>query len=326
MMRFKRSLVVSYGTIPRRYESSTVIVKSRENLSAAAYKPEIVEKDKYNTWEAKGSFEPEPDNKKPRFTMVLPPPNITGKLHLGHALSCTIQDVIARSKKSLGYNVLWLPGTDHAGIATQGVVEKYIKSTKCLDRHTLGREKFCEEVWKWKEIHGNTITKQLRTLGCSLDWSREVFTMSPKHSHAVNTAFIKLFEKGYIYRKKALVNWCSTLKSTVSDIEVENLAVTGPTEIMLPGHKTPVKFGQLYTFAYKILFSDEEVFVSTTLPETMLGDTAIAVHPDDERYKHLKGALAVHPFREEAIPIIHDTMVDMKFGTGAVKITPAHSN
>ncbi|KAG6458246.1 hypothetical protein O3G_MSEX010757 [Manduca sexta] len=208
-----------------------------------------------------------------------------------------------------------------------GVVEKYLKTKQNTTRHEIGRQNFVNEVWKWKDKHGDTITNQLRTLGCSLDWSREMFTMDRTHSHAVNAAFIELFVKGLIYRKKALVNWCNALKSTVSDIEVENITLDGPTDITLPGYSKPVKFGLLYDFAYKIYGSEEEIVVSTTMPETMLGDTAIAVHPNDVRYQHLKGKKAIHPFRSqnETIPIIFDEFVDMKFGTGAVKITPAHS-
>ncbi|CAG5059875.1 unnamed protein product [Parnassius apollo] len=293
--------------------------------TASAYKPGLVEKNKYELWETKKLFRPDNFSTKPVFSIVLPPPNVTGKLHLGHALSCTIQDVIVRYKRSLGYNALWVPGTDHAGIATQGVVENYLKTKQNVSRHVIGREQFNAEVWKWTEKHGSTICNQLRTLGCSLDWSRQIFTMDPKHAHAVNTAFIQLFERGLIYRKKALVNWCNALKSTVSDIEVENLPINRPTDLKLPNYEKPVKFGLMYDFAYKIYDSSEEIVVSTTMPETMLGDTAIAVHSNDSRYKHFRGKRAVHPFRNDTIPIIFDDMVDMELGTGAVKITPAHS-
>ncbi|XP_045508026.1 valine--tRNA ligase, mitochondrial 1 [Colias croceus] len=309
----------------RRFISSTTKIILKENLPSTAYKPEIVEKDKYNKWTQEKLFEGKLNDEKPVFSMVLPPPNVTGKLHLGHALSSTIQDVIARRQRSLGYNVMWLPGTDHAGIATQRVVEKYLSSNQNIDRHTIGREKFTHEVWKWKEKHGNAICDQLKMLGYSLDWSREVFTMDENLSHAVTTAFLNLFQKGLIYRKKGLVNWCTTLKSTVSDIEVDNVAVTEVTDLKLPTYAKPVKFGQIYNFAYKVYDSDQEVVVSTTIPESMLGDSAVAVHPEDNRYKHLKGKNLVHPFRETLIPIIFDDFVDMNFGTGAVKITPAHS-
>ncbi|CAH0718563.1 unnamed protein product, partial [Brenthis ino] len=323
MLRASQTHSISY--LAKRFLSSTTRIIRKNNLPATAYKPEIVEKYKYDEWERKGIFNAHSKTDKPTFSIVLPPPNVTGKLHLGHALSCTIQDIIARRKRSMGLNVLWLPGTDHAGIATQGVVEKHLKSKDNINRHDIGKERFNQEVWKWRKKHGNTICQQLRLLGCSLDWSREIFTMDEKYTHAVSTAFIKLFQKGLIYRRKALVNWCNALKSTVSDIEVENITINGPTEITVPNYEKPVKFGLIYNFAYKIADSDEKVFISTTMPETMLGDTALAVHPDDERYKHLKGKKAVHPFRNEMIPIIFDKFVDVKFGTGVVKITPAHS-
>ncbi|XP_039761700.1 valine--tRNA ligase, mitochondrial 1-like [Pararge aegeria] len=323
MIRHVHSFPVIYS--PRRYVSSTTRIVKKQNLPGPAYKPELVENSKYDKWERKGIFSADPASHKPHFSLVLPPPNVTGKLHLGHALSCTIQDVIVRRKRSLGVNVLWVPGTDHAGIATQGVVEKYLKSTQNVNRHDLGRDNFNKEVWKWKERHGNTICQQLRILGSSLDWSRESFTMDALHTNAVNSAFINLFKKGLIYRKKALVNWCNALNSTVSDIEVENLHINGPTELMLPGDEKPVTFGLIYDFAYKVYGSNEEIVVSTTMPETMLGDTAIAVHPQDNRYKHLRDKKVLHPFRKNVIPIIFDDFVDISFGTGAVKITPAHS-
>ncbi|XP_045532394.1 valine--tRNA ligase, mitochondrial 1 isoform X1 [Pieris brassicae] len=311
-------------TLLKRFRSSTSRILPKEDLPCTTYKPEVTEKDKYKRWE-KSKLHHAKFNDQPLFSMVLPPPNVTGKLHLGHTLSCTIQDVIARKKRSQGYNVMWLPGTDHAGIATQRVVEKYLKTKKNIDRHSLGKEEFTKEVWKWKEKQGNTISNQLRMLGCSLDWSRETFTMDENHSHSVTTAFINLFHKGLIYRNKGLVNWCNALKSTVSDIEVENIGLTEVTERFLPGYDKPVKFGLLYNFAYKIVDSTEEIVVSTTMPETMLGDMAVAVHPDDSRYKHLHGKLIHHHFREKPIPIILNSFVDMSFGTGAVKITPAHS-
>ncbi|XP_026753649.2 valine--tRNA ligase-like [Galleria mellonella] len=325
MLSVYRNYVVSHRNVNWRFICGSTSIVLKENLPATAYKPELVERNKYKKWEESDLFTPENSSRKPIFSMVLPPPNVTGKLHLGHALACTVQDVIVRRQRSLGHNVLWLPGTDHAGIATQGVVEKYLKSTQNINRHEIGRENFVKEVWKWKEKYGNTIYDQLRTLGVSLDWSRQTFTMDTKHTNAVNTAFIRLFQKGLIYRKKALVNWCNALKSTVSDIEVDNISINEPKDIVLPGYDKPVKFGLIYNFAYKIYDSNEEIVVSTTMPETMLGDTAIAIHPSDNRYKHLVGKKAVHPFRENTIPIIADDFVDMDFGTGAVKITPAHS-
>ncbi|KAJ2943152.1 hypothetical protein O0L34_g18861 [Tuta absoluta] len=313
--------------ILRRLYSSSTNLFLREQLKGAAYSPELVEKEVYKKWEKQGYFQPDLSSTKTPFSMVLPPPNVTGKLHLGHALGCTIQDVIVRRQRAMGYNVLWVPGTDHAGIATQSVVEKHLRSTKQVSKDYLGREKFNEAVWQWKTIYGNTITQQLRTLACSLDWSREIFTMDEQRSKAVNKAFKKLFTKGLIYRKEAMVNWCRALNSTVSDREVENVEINGPTDIKLPGYARPVKFGQMYNFAYKIFDTNckEEIVVSTTTPETMLGDTAVAVHPGDPRYAHLAGKRLDHPFKNETIPIIFDDFVDMNFGTGAVKITPAHS-
>ncbi|KAF9405461.1 hypothetical protein HW555_013812 [Spodoptera exigua] len=297
---------VTYQQFQQRFIKSTTNVVLKPNVSANAYQPRNVEKQKYENWEKYNLFTAENSSTKPRFSMVLPPPNVTGSLHLG-------------------YNVIWLPGIDHAGIATQGVVEKYLKTKQDITRHDIGREKFLQEVWKWKEKHGHVIVNQLKTLGCSLDWSRQTFTMDQKHTHAVNTAFMTLFKKGLIYRKKALVNWCSALNSTVSDIEVENVSINGPKDIQVPGYDRPVKFGVIYYFAYQLYDSDEYIVVATTMPETMLGDTAIAVHPQDERYKHLAGRRVWHPFRNETIPIIQDEFVDKEFGTGAVKITPAHS-
>ncbi|CAB3247151.1 unnamed protein product [Arctia plantaginis] len=308
----------------RRVSDTTHVTIQRVNRVAPAYDPLNVEKTKYDSWDKRNLFKAENNSSKPRFSMILPPPNVTGKLHLGHALACTVQDVIARHKRSTGHNVLWLPGIDHAGIATQGIVEKHLKS-QGVNRQDIGREEFVDEVWKWKEKHGHTIFNQLRTLGCSLDWSRQAFTMDPAHTRAVNKAFLDLCKQGYIYRKKALVNWCNALQSTVSDIEVDNIQISGPTDVNVPGYDSPVKFGQLYNLVYKIDDSTEEIVVSTTTPETMLGDTAIAVNPKDARYSHLRGKKAVHPFRDTLIPIIFDAFVDMKLGSGAVKITPAHS-
>lgn len=313
------------GKIHRRFASNVKRIRCHENMNAAAYQPQNVEKTKYDEWNKRNLFRAENTSEKPTFSMILPPPNVTGKLHLGHALACTVQDVIVRYKRSTGHNVLWLPGTDHAGIATQGIVEKYLKSKYGVTRHEIGQENFVNEVWKWKETHGNTICNQLQILGCSLDWSRQTFTMDPKHSYAVSTAFLHFFKKGLIYRKKALVNWCNALKSTVSDIEVDNIKINGPTDLHIPGCENPIKFGQLYGLVYKLHGSDEEIIVSTTMPETMLGDTAIAVHPDDSRYSHLKDKKVVHPFRNTTIPIIFDEFVNKDFGTGAVKLTPAHS-
>ncbi|KAH3766017.1 Valine--tRNA ligase [Pelomyxa schiedti] len=302
---------------------------------APAYNPIPVESAWYQWWEEQGFFKPEyimnsgeSAQPKEKFIVVIPPPNVTGSLHLGHALTNSIQDTLIRWHRMCGHIALWVPGTDHAGIATQVVVEKKIARERRQTRHDLGREVFVNEVWKWKEQYGNNIKNQLRRIGSSLDWSREVFTMDPKLSRAVTEAFVRLYDEGLIYRENKLVNWCCTLKTAVSDIEVDVKELDGPTPFRVPGHpnnKTYI-FGELTLFAYKVVDSEEEVVVATTRIETMLGDTAVAIHPDDPRHKHLHGKFLVHPFfATRKLPIICDSkLVDMAFGTGAVKVTPAH--
>jgi valyl-tRNA synthetase len=291
------------------------------------YDPPAVEAAWYDWWAAQGFFRAdENDQTKEKFIIVIPPPNVTGSLHMGHALTNSIQDALCRWHRMSGKNVLWVPGTDHAGIATQVVVEKKLKKERDLSRHDLGREKFIEEVWRWKGEYGAQICNQLRRLGSSLDWSREVFTMDEKLSVAVVEAFVRMYENGLIYRGTRLVNWCTELKTAISDVEVEHKNLTGRHKMKVPGYgKQEVEFGVLTSFAYPIENSEEQIVVSTTRIETMLGDTAVAVHPDDERYKHLHGKFAVHPFNGRRIPIITDAiLVDKEVGTGAVKITPAH--
>lgn len=259
--------------------------------------------------------------------MVIPPPNVTGTLHIGHGLTIAIEDTITRWKRMKGFHTLWVPGVDHAGIATQVVVEKALQKEEGKSRHDLGREAFVKKVWEWKEQYGNTITSQLRLLGASVDWSRETFTLDPKLSTAVNEAFCKMFKKGLIYRDNRLVNWCCTLKTAISDIEVEYLEVDKPIKRTVPGHDPNKKyeFGYLTHFVYQVENSEEYLEIATTRLETMLGDTAVAIHPDDPRYKHLHGKYLIHPFNGRRIPIICDSiLVDMNFGTGAVKVTPAH--
>lgn len=256
--------------------------------------------------------------------MVIPPPNVTGYLHLGHAIMCTLEDTLSRWHRMRGETVLWVPGCDHAGIATQVVVEKKLMREQKKSRHDLGREKFLDEVWKWKNEKGDHIYEQIKALGSSCDWARTVFTMDKSMSYAVEEAFIRMHEKKLIYRSTRLVNWSCTLKSAISDIEVEKIELKGRTLINVPGYKQPVEFGVLTYFAYPIENSTEEIIVATTRVETMLGDTAIVVHPDDERYKHLHGKFVQHPFLPRRLPILADTMVDPTFGSGAVKITPAH--
>ncbi|XP_039437405.1 valine--tRNA ligase [Culex pipiens pallens] len=261
-----------------------------------------------------------------RFSMLLPPPNVTGELHLGHALTCAIQDVMMRWKRKQGYEGLWIPGMDHAGIATQVVVEKRLRKECGVGRHDLGRERFLEEIWKWKEEKGRSIEGDLRGLGSSMDWEREYFTMDEQQSRAVREAFVRLFEAGLIYRDKALVNWSCSLESAISDIEVENVEIDGPTPVEIPGYNRKITFGEMVDVAYKVQGSSQEIIISTTRPETLLGDVAVAVNPNDGRYEHLRGTTSMlwHPIRKEEIPLVFDESVDAEFGTGAVKITPAH--
>jgi len=296
-----------------------------------AYSPQYVEAAWYSWWEKSGFFKPEYGRKSVKdippegiFMMVIPPPNVTGKLHLGHALTNSVEDAITRYHRMNGRMTLWVPGSDHAGIATQVVVEKKLAREEGLSRHDLGREKFLEKVFQWKEEYGGAIYNQLRRLGSSVDWDRVTFTMDPKCCKAVTEAFVLLHDEGTIYRSNRLVNWSCTLRSAISDIEVDKVELPGKTLLSVPGYKDKVEFGVIISFAYKVEGSDEEIVVATTRIETMLGDTAVAVHPEDERYKKLVGKNVVHPFSERKLPIIADTFVEKDFGTGAVKITPAH--
>ncbi|XP_027145509.1 valine--tRNA ligase [Larimichthys crocea] len=298
-----------------------------------SYSPQYVEAAWYPWWEKQGFFKPEHGRKNiseqnPRgtFMMCIPPPNVTGSLHLGHALTNAIQDTLTRWHRMRGETTLWNPGCDHAGIATQVVVEKKLMRERGISRHDLGREKFIQEVWKWKNEKGDRIYHQLKKLGSSLDWDRACFTMDSKLSYAVQEAFIRMHDEGVIYRSKRLVNWSCSLNSAISDIEVDKKELTGRTLLPVPGYKEKVEFGVLVSFAYKVDGSDEEVIVATTRIETMLGDTAVAVHPADSRYQHLKGKMVLHPFCDRKMPIVFDDFVDMSFGTGAVKITPAHDH
>ncbi|KAG2547987.1 hypothetical protein PVAP13_9KG145685, partial [Panicum virgatum] len=278
---------------------------------AKQYSPATVEKSWYAWWESSRYFEADAASSKLPFVIVQPPPNVTGVLHIGHAITAAIEDAIIRWRRMSGYNALWVPGMDHAGIATQVVVEKKLMREKNLSRHDVGREKFLCEVLKWKEQHGGAILKQLRILGASLDWSRE--------------DFVRLYKDGLIYRAHRLVNWDCTLRTAVSDIEVDHEDLAGETPLEVPGYKSPVQFGVLVSFAYPLEEGLGEIIVATTRIETMLGDTAIAVHPQHGRYKHLHGKYALHPFNGRKLKIICDAeLVDPNFGTGAVKITPAH--
>ena len=274
----------------------------------SAYDPAAVEPDLYLDWERAGLFHAEPDDPGEPFSIVIPPPNVTGSLHVGHALDNTIQDVIIRRERMLGKNAVWIPGTDHAGIATQNVVEKQL-AAEGTDRASLGREAFLERVWAFKEESGGTILRQLRKLGASADWEREVFTFDGPRSNAVREVFVSLYEQGLIYRGERLINWCPRCQTALSDIEVEHADVDG----------------QLVSFVYPWADgSSGGVEVATTRAETMLGDAAIAVHPDDERYRELVGREVRHPFQDRTIPVVADDYVDPEFGSGAVKVTPAH--
>ena len=261
----------------------------------------------YEKWLKSGAFSSDSSSQKKPYVIMMPPPNVTGSLHIGHALTFTIQDILIRFHRMQGFDVLWQPGTDHAGIATQMVVERELAKSN-ITRHDLGREKFVEKVWEWKEQSGGTITNQLRALGASPDWDKERFTMDEGLSKAVNYVFVKLYKEGLIYRDKRLVNWDPKLLTAISDLEVEQRDTNG----------------KFWYFKYPIQDSDEFLTIATTRPETMLGDTAVAVNPNDERYKHLKGKNVLLPIINRVIPIIFDDYSDPEKGTGAVKITPAH--
>ena len=282
-------------------------MKEYKNLTT--YNPKEIEQQWYTYWEEKGYFHEEVDTNKEPFSIVLPPPNVTGQLHMGHALDNTLQDILIRTKRMQGYNVLWMPGTDHAGIATQVKVEENIMKTEGKSRHDLGREEFLKRVWEWKQEYGSTIVKQIRSLGASCDWTRERFTLDEGYHEAVLKVFVELYEKGLIYRGERITNWCPNCLTALSDIEVE--------------HED--ENGHLWHIKYPVI-GEEDVFltVATTRPETMFGDVAVAVNPNDERYAHLVGKELLLPFVNRHIPSIADEYVDQSFGTGCVKITPAH--
>lgn len=281
------------------------------------YQPEKSENKIYQLWEKSGYFNP--DNLKDtkykirntKYAITIPPPNITGQLHMGHALNAFIQDILVRQKRMQGYQVLWLPGTDHAGIATQNVVEKELKK-EGKTRHDLGREKFLERIWSWQKKYGHLILEQLKKLGCSCDWSRTAFTMNDDYQQAVKTAFLHYHKKGWIYQGKRMINWCPRCQTSLSDLELE-----------YKEEKT-----HLWHIKYPLLNvggGTSHIMVATTRPETMLGDTAVAVNPEDKKYKKLIGQKVILPLVDREIPIIADKAVDPQFGTGAVKVTPAHS-
>ena len=276
---------------------------------APRYDPKAVEQELYQRWESSGVFTADPSSEKPPYVIVIPPPNVTGVLHMGHALNNTIQDVMIRLQRKRGFEALWLPGTDHAGIATQARVEKKLFQEQGKKRTDLGREKFLAEVWAWKEEHGNIILEQLRRMGCSLDWTRTKFTMDEDLSRAVREAFVRLFDKGLVYRGARLVNWDCVLKTAVSDDEIEHVE----------------RDTHLWHLRYPVAGdANRHLVVATTRPETMLGDTGVAVHPDDPRYGDLVGKTLTLPLVGREIPVVADDGVDPEFGTGAVKVTPGH--
>ncbi|MFA5701540.1 MAG: valine--tRNA ligase, partial [Desulfuromonas sp.] len=277
------------------------------NELAKGYEPRDFEERWYQEWERSGYFYADEHSTKPPYSIVIPPPNVTGVLHMGHALNNTLQDILVRWKRMRGYEVLWMPGTDHAGIATQNVVEKQL-SEAGQDRHAIGREAFVARVWQWREDFGDKIINQLKRLGASCDWERERFTMDEGLSKAVREVFVSLYEDGLIYRANRLINWCPRCHTALSDLEVEH----------------DEKKGNLWHLRYPVKGSDRVLVVATTRPETMLGDTAVAVHPEDERYTDLIGKMVELPLTGREIPIIADDYVDKEFGSGAVKITPAH--
>ncbi|MFD8894406.1 valine--tRNA ligase [Streptomyces sp. NPDC059566] len=284
---------------------NTQTPSSPDSELPTAYAPAAVEGKLYESWVERGYFTADPASEKPPYTIVIPPPNVTGSLHLGHAFQHTLMDALTRRKRMQGYESLWLPGMDHAGIATQNKVEQQL-AEEGKSRHDLGREEFVERVWQWKEEYGGKILGQMRRLGDGVDWSRERFTMDEGLSKAVQTIFKKLFDDGLIYRAERIINWCPRCLTAISDIEVEYQEDAGEL--------VSIKYGE----------GEDTLVVATTRAETMLGDTAIAVHPDDDRYKHLVGKLIKLPLTDRSIPVVADTHVDPEFGTGCVKVTPAH--
>lgn len=275
---------------------------------AKTYNPAEFEDKLYKNWVEKGYFHAEPDSKKEPFTIVIPPPNVTGQLHMGHALDETLQDILIRYKRMQGYNALWIPGTDHAGIATQIKVEENLRVNEGITRYDLGREAFLERVWDWKKLYGDRIINQLKKIGSSCDWDRERFTMDEGCSKAVREVFVNLYEKGLIYQGSRIINWCPHCITALSDAEVEH----------------EEQAGHFWHIKYPIKDSDQFVVIATTRPETLFGDTAVAVNPEDERYKDIVGKTLLLPLTDREIPVIADEYVDKEFGTGCVKITPAH--
>ena len=280
----------------------TQATKQAEIGASTAYDPSESERTWYRYWEDNGFFRADRNTGKKPHVIMMPPPNVTGALHMGHALQDTIQDALTRIRRMQGREALWMPGKDHAGIATQNVVERTIKKAEGLSRHDVGREAFVERVWDWVDEYGGRILQQKRRLGDSCDWERERFTMDERYVHAVQRVFVQLYKEGLIYRGHYLVNWCPVDHTALSDEEVDNVE----------------RGGHLWYIKYPLADGDGHLTIATTRPETMLGDTAIAVHPDDERYQHLIGKNAILPLLNREIPIIADEYVKMEFGAGAL--------
>ena len=278
-----------------------------EGALPKAYEFTEVESHWYKYWEEQGFFRADATSPKPPYTIVIPPPNVTGQLHMGHALNNTLQDILCRYKRLRGFEVLWVPGTDHAGIATQNVVERQL-GAEGLTRHGIGREAFLQRVWEWKARYGGIIINQLKRLGASCDWSRERFTMDEGLSQAVRQVFVSLYKEGLIYRGKRMINWCPRCMTALANIEVEGEELDS----------------FLYHIRYPLVSGKGALVVATTRPETMLGDTAVAVNPEDNRYKAYIGQKVMLPIVGRHIPVIGDPYVEREFGTGALKVTPAH--
>ncbi|GFY70820.1 valine--tRNA ligase, mitochondrial [Trichonephila inaurata madagascariensis] len=300
--------------------------KDLSGLYPTAYEPKEVEKKWYEYWEKNGFFcvDEQSNSGKQDFCIVLPPPNVTGNLHIGHTLTVTIQDCISRWHRMKGENVIWIPGFDHGGIATQTIVEKKLMKEKKITKQELGREQFLNEITQWKTLTQSNIEAQLKMLGASLDFQKTLFTLDENSSKGVMRTFITLFEKDLIYRKEKLVNWSGQIQSVISDIEVDHLEIPEKKKVRIPGLKDPVELGLMDYFYYSIVDSDEKILIATTRLETMLGDAAVAVNPNDRRFAHLIGKFVSHPYTGENLPIISDETVSREIGTGAMKVTPAH--
>lgn len=327
--KFAEKQAKAAASKPAAPKSDKKANKVEKEKTTDAYDPKVIEGGRLDWWEERDLFKPEwgPDGKvKPEgsFVIPIPPPNVTGSLHMGHALTNALQDTMIRWQRMKGKTTLWLPGMDHAGISTQSVVEKTLWKKEKKTRHDIGRDAMMKLIWDWKDEYHDNIKNALRRVGGSFDWSREAFTMDPNLSAAVTETFVRLHEEGIIYRANRLVNWCVALNTSLSNLEVENKEIEGRTLLDVPGYERKVEFGVLTHFCYEIDGTKERIEIATTRPETMIGDSGIAVHPTDKRYQHLIGKHARHPFIDRLLPVVADEDVDPEFGTGAVKITPAH--